>query len=189
MTYRENELEDRPKGMRKTHRQMIPFMVVALLSGLAFFGSYAPPILSLFLFGILLALAYFDWQQFRLPNYLTAILFAAGCLYVFLDPRWPREDHLIGAVIGLLIFPLLNAAYKKLRGREGIGFGDAKLLAGIGLWLGWPSLPLVLLTGSVSGILYVISNSIITKNQIGYMTRLPFGSFLCLGAWVCWLYL
>jgi len=151
-----------------------------------YFGNF--PQISFLLFAILLVLALWDWRAQRLPNIFTALLFLAGLLNLYLGPRYNLDVHLIGAAVGLLLLPALNYGYKKVRGRDGIGMGDAKLLAGIGLWLGWPALPLVLLIASIGGLVYALFTSM-TKKGIDLGLRLPFGSFLCFAAWICWSFL
>ena len=165
----------------------IPFTSAGLLTGSLYFVASAPLVPSLLLFPILLALAIYDFRSFRLPNLLTAALFLFGLFYLYLGARWPLEHHLSGAFIGLLFFPSLNLVYKKLRGRDGIGLGDTKFLTGIGLWLGWQALPVVLLIASTSGILYAFFSARADK-QLSATLRLPFGSFLSLGTWVAWLF-
>lgn len=148
----------------------------------------APWLPSLTLFLNLWVLSLYDLRFFRLPNLLTATLFAAGLVHAYVWPRYGFADHLIGAAVGLLFFPLLNAVYRRVRGRDGIGLGDAKLLAGIGMWLGWPALPFVLLVASISGLVFGVYG-VATKRVRIADGRIPFGPFLCLGCWLVWLYL
>tara|TARA_R110002096_G_scaffold396637_1_gene592532 strand:+ start:932 stop:1465 length:534 start_codon:yes stop_codon:yes gene_type:complete len=161
---------------------------VALIPLLALPFSAAPMAISVILFMCLWVLTIYDWVTFRLPNTITAAFFISGLLYIYTYVPSQLVDHLIGAVAGLFFFPLLNALYKALRGRDGVGLGDAKLLAGIGVWLGWAALPLVLLIGSLAGLAYAFY-LYLTKNDTIAMTKLPFGPFLSLGCWVSWLYL
>ncbi len=163
--------------------------VLALLPlGLVIWAPSVPHLASGALYLNLWTLTLFDIRSFRLPNLLTAVLFVTGLAHAYVSPRYGFGAHLIGGLVGLLFFPLLNAAYKRLRGREGIGLGDAKLLAGIGAWLGWPALPFVLLVASISGLLFGIYG-VATKRVRIAETRIPFGPFLCFGCWLVWLYL
>lgn len=155
--------------------------------GLVLF-SHAPVMVSLLLFLNLWVLASYDILTFRLPNMFTLTLFLTGLGYVWATPELPMTPHLIGASIGLVFLPLLNWGYRKLRGREGIGLGDAKLLAGTGIWLGWQHLPAVLLIASLAGLAYGLVMMRRDKGA-GLQTRLPFGPFLCLGTWISWLFL
>lgn len=154
------------------------------LSGLAPAG--VPLMLSLMLFLNLWALALYDFASFRLPNLLTATLVFSGLLHIWLMPV-DVLAHLVGGFVGLVFFPLVNAVYRRVRGRDGIGLGDAKLLAGIGLWLAWQALPPVLLVASLGGLLFGLAAGV--RGGASLMTaRIPFGPFLCLGAWVVWLF-
>jgi len=174
------------ESAQKSTRNVIPFATVGLLIGCLYFATSAPPFLSLVFFLNLWILALYDWRSFRLPNLLTGSLFFTGLLYLYIDGHWPIEHHILGAFAGLIFFPLLNVIYKKVRKRDGVGLGDAKLLAGIGLWLSWMALPTVLFIASFSGLLYALVLSVVGEG-IKNTTKLPFGPFLCLGAWGSWL--
>ncbi len=165
-------------------------LVCFCCAGLWFF-SPQPELISLALFINLAVLSFYDFHYYRLPNLLTLCLFVTGLLHVWFAPRYSLDDHLIGAAIGLVFFPLLNAVYSRVRGRQGIGLGDAKLLAGLGLWFGWQSLPFLLLIASVTGLISAIfaqfASEKSTKDTI--MTKpLPFGVFLAFAGWLVWLF-
>lgn len=104
---------------------------------------------------VLLYLAYVDFQSFRLPDAITYRLIAGGLLFnLALDIRFSSpQDAFFGTVLGFGFLWLLNQAYRILRGRDGIGMGDAKLLAGLGAWLGWQALPAIVLLASLSGLI------------------------------------
>lgn len=160
-------------------------LILAPLVALPF--STAPVTVSLVLFMCLWVLSVYDWFTFRLPNLITATFFIVGLLFIYTYMPSQLEGHLVGAIVGLLFFPLLNLLYKALRGRDGVGLGDAKLLAGIGVWLGWAALPLVLLVGSLAGLVYAFYLYLEKGDTIASM-KLPFGPFLCFGCWTVWLY-
>ncbi len=156
------------------------------------FQSDQPFLLSGLLYVNLIALALYDLRFFRLPNLLNITLLVGGVVSVWLHPRFGPTHHIIGAVVGLMLFPTLNYFYRLIRGRDGIGLGDAKLLAGLGLWLGWQSLPPLLLIASLSGLLFALTKGLAApkpaeKNRMAQ--PLPFGLFLCLGGWLAWLFL
>ena len=91
---------------------------------------------------LLLALAALDVAEFWLPDALTGALALAGLASIAVaPPDWP--DRLIGGVAGFASLWLIGFAYRRLRGREGLGGGDPKLLGAIGLWVGWAMLPFV----------------------------------------------
>jgi leader peptidase (prepilin peptidase)/N-methyltransferase len=136
---------------------------------------------------MLLALAIIDWRDFSLPDFLTLPLLAAGLIVTWaLDPPL-LPANLIGAVAGLAFVVLVRIVYQRLRGREGIGLGDAKLLAAAGAWVGWNGLPMVLLIGSLAGIAGCLLRWA-RGDRVSATDRVPFGAFLCLGTWLAWLY-
>ncbi len=161
---------------------------LSLLPGLLLIPADVAFLPSLLLLLNLWILSLYDWISFRLPNLLTLTLFLTGAMYVAVTPDMDVWRHIIGAGVGLVFFPTVNAVYRLLRGRDGIGLGDAKLMAGIGMWLGWVLLPPVLLVASISGILYGGCLAL-AKGQAVATAKIPFGPFLCLGAWLAWLYL
>jgi len=161
---------------------------LCLLPGLLLISAQVALLPSLLLFVTLWVLSLYDWISFRLPNLLTLTLFLTGAMYVAVTPDIDVWRHIIGAGVGLAFFPAVNALYKMLRGRDGVGLGDAKLMAGIGMWLGWDQLPPMLLIASISGILYGGCLALANRQAIA-TAKIPFGPFLCLGAWLAWLYL
>jgi leader peptidase (prepilin peptidase)/N-methyltransferase len=92
---------------------------------------------------------------------------------------------LIGIAAGYVGLLALNFAYRKVRGRDGLGMGDAKFLAAAGAWLGWSGLPFVVLIASATGIVYVAARRIAGR-ALGGRDALAFGPFLCVGFFVVW---
>lgn len=135
----------------------------------------------------LLALAMIDWRHFLLPDGLVLPLVPAGlAVTVWLDPS-ALAGRLIGVVAGLAVLTAVARVYRWLRGRDGLGFGDAKLLGAAGAWVGWQGLPSVLLLGALLG----LAGTLVLqagRGPLGATTRISFGSYLCLGLWLVWLY-
>lgn len=100
---------------------------------------------------ILLVLSYIDLREYRLPNPLTYSLIAIGLIWSYL--RADISAALIGALAAYLSFVLIAWGFKRLRGIDGLGRGDAKLLAAGGAWCGWTALPMIVLFASLLGIL------------------------------------
>jgi len=143
---------------------------------LSFESSY----LQAILIGALLYLAYVDFRTFRLPNSITLPLIIAG-LGLSAFTSWVftnAQSALIGACLGYAVLWLPNYVYRLIKKQDGIGMGDAKLLAALGAWLGWSSLPSILLVASVSGL---IGGMLWLKwNQHSYGHAFPFGPFLAI---------
>src|SRR5205085_4042618 len=108
----------------------------------------------------LLLLAAIDWRVQLLPDVVTLPLLVAGLIVAFLLPLDPWRDHAFGAAAGFAALALLGWLYHRLRRREGLGLGDAKLSAAIGAWIGWQGLPTMLLWGSMLGLLFAIGMSL-----------------------------
>jgi len=131
----------------------------------------------------LLALAIIDFKTFLLPDLLTLPLIAIGFGYSYFAHADIIEP-LVGAVIGYCGFVLIEIAYKKARGQDGLGRGDAKLFAAGGAWCGWFGLPFILLIASASGLAHAF---LLTRKSGGSVPILPFGPHLALGIVVTWL--
>lgn len=135
---------------------------------------------------LLLLLGALDLTAFWLPNPLTAALAVTGLGMGLVGLGPAIEDRLIGGVAGFASLWMIAVAYRRLRGREGLGGGDPKLFGGIGLWLGWQALPMVLLAASLIGL-----SAVLGLRAGGYRMkatdRLPLGTMLAVAAWAMWL--
>ncbi len=160
--------------------------VVAAWACFAVFGKTALA-LTLLLGWALLVLAAVDWLAFRLPDIVTLPLVATGLLAAQLLPGESVLDHAAAAVLGYTAFWAIAWIFRRLRGKEGLGLGDAKLAAAAGSWLGLMSLPSVLLLASVAGILWVLVRALF-KGRAALSERIPFGVPLCVAIWIVWLY-
>jgi prepilin signal peptidase PulO-like enzyme (type II secretory pathway) len=125
-------------------------------------------------------LAYIDWHTFRLPNVITLPLIILGITFSWLsDLRLTTlSSAFAGAFLGYMSLWTLNASYRLLKNRNGIGMGDAKLLSALGAWLGWGALPNILLIASAAGIM----GGIIWLKWRGHQLQqaFPFGPFLAI---------
>jgi leader peptidase (prepilin peptidase)/N-methyltransferase len=134
------------------------------------------------LFGwMLLALAWIDARTGLLPDRLTLPLILAGFAQAWFLGADIRASA-IGAAAGYGFVWLIEIAYRRLRGRAGIGLGDAKLLAAAGAWLGWEALPLTVLGASVLA-LAVVAARMAQGRAMDRNTEIPFGPFLALAMW------
>jgi leader peptidase (prepilin peptidase) / N-methyltransferase len=135
----------------------------------------------------LLVLGWIDVEHMVLQDVLTLPLLLAGLgATLWLDPG-EVVDHALGAVVGYLVFRAVAAGYRAWRGRDGLGGGDAKLLAAAGAWLGWQALPWVVLEASLAGIAVALVARLLGR-RISRTTALPFGPFIATAIWLVWLY-
>jgi leader peptidase (prepilin peptidase)/N-methyltransferase len=129
----------------------------------------------------LLVLFVIDLQQRILPNVITLPGVLVGFAFsLFGPPGW--LDSLIGVLVGGLGLFLLAELYYRIRGEEGMGMGDVKMLAMIGAFLGWKLMLLTLVLSSLVGALVGVGMLALRKGDLKY--ALPFGTFLALGALV-----
>jgi leader peptidase (prepilin peptidase)/N-methyltransferase len=163
------------------------YPLVELLTGLGFayvmhlHGPGWPALAWMGFVAAVLALAFIDWDTTLLPDDITLPLLWAGLLAAALG--WSGlalDDALWGAVAGYLSLWSIYWAFKLLTGKEGMGYGDFKLFAALGAWLGWQALiPILLLAsvlGAVVGLAMKYSSGL---REGGYV---PFGPFLAFGA-------
>jgi leader peptidase (prepilin peptidase)/N-methyltransferase len=143
--------------------------------------------LSLVLGWTLLTLAVIDARALRLPDVLTLPLTGAGLAVALTLPGAPIVDHLVGAVAGYAVLAAVGWGYWRLRGQEGLGLGDAKLLAAAGAWLGWRSLPSVLLVACLLALAWIATRAAV-RGRASLRRQIAFGAPLCLAIWIVWLY-
>lgn len=127
----------------------------------------------------LLALAVIDARTLTLPDALTLSLLWLGLLLNVMDMFTDLASAVIGAFAGYGILWLLYQAHRLIRGVEGMGYGDFKLLAAIGAWLGWQDLPVVVLIASMCGLIWALLRW--KQGAAGLSGQVPFAPFLALG--------
>ena len=131
---------------------------------------------------VLVALAVVDLRTYRLPDMLTLPLALAGLIVNWwLTGQW--LPFVAGLVVGYGAFVILEGVYRHARGREGLGRGDAKLLAAGGAWIGWAALPQAVLVASASAIAMLL---LFRNRLMDLQGRVPFGPFLALGIGAVW---
>ena len=164
------------------------YPILELLSGILAaaiawrFGYSSATVAALLFTWALLALAFIDYDTQLLPDDITLPLLWLGLLLNTIYLFTPLPSAVIGAVAGYGAFWLIYQAFKLLTGKEGMGFGDFKLLAALGAWLGWQQLPLIVLLSSLLGAIVGIGFILL----MGRDRRLPspFGPFLCAAGWI-----
>jgi leader peptidase (prepilin peptidase) / N-methyltransferase len=139
---------------------------------------------------LLMPLVLLDARMQWLPDRLTLVLAAAGLLLAGPLMDSDMTQRWLGAAVGGLSLWLVRSAYRAVRGREGMGGGDPKLLAALGAWLGWQALPLTLLLASITGLIWAVIWGAVqhgkgTQPISPIMAqRVPFGVFLGVGGWM-----
>jgi leader peptidase (prepilin peptidase) / N-methyltransferase len=134
----------------------------------------------------LLTLGWIDLRRWLLPDILTLPLVLAGLAAAAVFEPADLAQRALGAALGYTSLLLVAALYRKLRGREGLGRGDAKLLAASGAWVGAAALPQVILVAALSALLAAAGLRLAGVRLRAY-SALPFGPFLALATWILWL--
>lgn len=132
------------------------------------------------------ALAWIDWDHLFLPDAITLPLVVAGLLATWWMAPEALTGHAIGAAAGYAAFRGVALAYRAWRGRDGLGQGDAKLLAAAGAWLGWEALPDIVLVAALLGLAFAGARAF-RDGGLDASERLPFGPCLAVALWLCWL--
>ena len=133
---------------------------------------------AMLLIWCLIALTCIDFDSQLLPDAITLPLLWAGLLFNLFGTFTDLQSAVIGAVGGYLALWSVYWAFKLTTGKEGMGYGDFKLLAALGAWLGWEMLPLTILLSSLLGA--VIGIALITIAKRGRSVPIPFGPYLAL---------
>mgnify|MGYP001293641423 FL=1 len=158
--------------------------IVSFITIYYFFGISIITVLFMMLSISFLIIFFIDLEHFIIPNVLTFPMMIVGFLKSF-DPNLPflfpnYINSLIGGLFGYgVIWSIINF-YKQIRKKEGMGLGDAKLLAVVGFWFGWISIPFVLFLSSVLALLWVAPDLI--KKSKKLTSQIPFGPFIILAS-------
>jgi leader peptidase (prepilin peptidase)/N-methyltransferase len=142
---------------------------LALLGALAFTWS-------------LIALTMIDMDHQLLPDDITLPLLWLGLLFNLSATYVSLPDAVIGAIMGYLSLWSLYWVFKLITGKEGMGYGDFKLLAALGAWMGWQALPMIILLSSVVGAVCGIALMVIKRR--GKDIPIPFGPYLAMAGWI-----
>ena len=166
------------------------YFIVELITAISFtiiyyfYGISITSLLLIILSVFFVIIFFIDLKHFIIPNSLTFPLMFIGFIKSF-DPNldnllFPNYiNSLIGGVIGYLIIWLIIFVYKKIRNKEGMGLGDAKLLSAIGFWFGWVSIPFVLFLSSIIALGFSLP-SLVNKSK-NLSSQIPFGPYIVLG--------
>ena len=153
----------------------LPSLLIALKAA---FGCW--------LLATILIMAVVDCQEMILPDRLNALLAVGGIGQAVFIGRPDLTDAVLGAMFGFFILSAVAGLFRRVRGIDGLGFGDQKFSAAAGLWIGWEAIAPMLLIASCSAIAFLIIRSA-GGRKFDSAARVPFGPFLGLGTAVCWL--
>jgi leader peptidase (prepilin peptidase)/N-methyltransferase len=176
------------RGRISVRYPLIELLTALLCLGLFYRFGPSWSFLAYFVFAAgLLAASAIDLEHRIIPDELSLGGIGLGLAVSWLPRATVRPlDSLLAAGIGFLALFLVIAGYWLATRREGMGLGDAKLLAAIGAFLGWRAIPFVLFAGSLCGVIGGLA--MIGWHRQGRFYKIPFGPFLSLGAWL-WLFL
>ena len=168
----------------------IQYFIVELLTAISFcliyyiYGLSVTTLLFIVLSIFFVIIFFIDLKHFIIPNELTFPLMFIG----FVKSFYPNLDtvifpnfinSLIGGTLGYIIIWTIIFLYKKIKNKEGMGLGDAKLLSAIGFWVGWVSVPLIIIFSSLIALAFV-SPTLINRTK-NLSTQIPFGPYLIIG--------
>jgi leader peptidase (prepilin peptidase)/N-methyltransferase len=166
----------------------LQYPLVELFTGIVvattayYYGAQLNAIYALFFTVVLIALAGIDVKEKLLPDQITLPLLWVGLIANLNGFFVPLSEAVIGAIAGYLVLWSVYWVFKLITGKEGMGYGDFKLLAALGAWLGWQMLPLIILVssavGAIIGILMIVVGGKDRNLQI------PFGPFLAAAGWI-----
>jgi leader peptidase (prepilin peptidase)/N-methyltransferase len=135
---------------------------------------------------MLIALALIDYDTMLLPDNMTLPLLWMGLfMNLVLGPEGGAvgiEAAIVGALAGYLLLWTVFWAFKLVTGKDGMGYGDFKLLAALGAWLGWQVLPLTILLSAVAGL--IIGGGLMLTKVLKRENPIPFGPFLAIAGWI-----
>ena len=168
---------------------LVEILNIVLFSIIYFvFGISLTSLLLMILAFVFIIVFFIDLKHYIIPNILTFPLMILGFFKSFdpnLNSLFPNYlNSLIGGMFGYGIIWSIIFFYKQIKNKEGMGLGDAKLLAAIGFWFGWISIPFVIFSSSIVALILVIP-SLLNKSR-KFSSQIPFGPFIIIG---CILYI
>jgi len=156
---------------------MIEAVSAVLSAGLVWHFGFGWEGMAALVFGwLLLAMTFIDIDTQLLPDDLTYPLLWLGLLVNVKGMFVPLQDAVLGAAAGYMVLWTVYWVFKLVRGKEGMGYGDFKLLAALGAWMGWQMLPAIILLSA--GVGSVIGIAIIIASRMGFDHKIPFGPYL-----------
>ncbi len=170
----------------------LQYPLVELITGIASvavaytFGASLQTLAALLFTWILIALTLIDLKKQLLPDSITLPLLWLGVFFSFFNLYTDLKSSVIGAMAGYLILWSVYQLFKLLTKKEGMGFGDFKLLAALGAWAGFSYLPQIILVSSVVGSVAGITLLLVGKTR--QQQPIPFGPYLAVAGWIALLW-
>ena len=162
--------------------------IITFLTIYSVYGITTTTILLIILFLTFIIIFFIDLKHFIIPNSLTFSMMILGFIKSFdqnLNSLFPNYlNSLLGGILGYGIIWLIIISYKLFRNKEGMGLGDAKLLAVIGFWFGWTAIPFVIFSSSIVALISVIPSLLNKSKKLS--SEIPFGPYIIIG---CILYI
>jgi leader peptidase (prepilin peptidase)/N-methyltransferase len=146
------------------------------------FGPNLQGLTALVLTSFLIALTGIDIDEQLLPDNLTLPLLWGGILLGFWSVHVDLASSAAGAIAGYLSLWIVYHVFRLLTGKEGMGYGDFKLLAALGAWMGWQMLPLIILLSSIVGA--VTGLALLGTGKLEREKPMPFGPFIATAGWI-----
>lgn len=175
-------------GTRISPRYPVVEIVTGALSSVVawHFGPTVASVGALLFTWALIALTVIDYDHQLLPDNITLPLLWLGLVFNLGGVFAPLDAAVIGTLAGYLSLWLVYQLFRLVTGKEGMGFGDFKLFAALGAWLGWQQLPLIILLSSFVGAIVGLAGILLMGRERGM--PIPFGPFLCVAGWVALLW-
>ena len=168
------------------------YPAVELLTGIltvvvvSHFGASWQSLLAFIFTAYLISMSFIDFDTQLLPDQLTLPLLWLGLIANSFELFTTLQDAVWGAVFGYLALWTVYQLFKLLTGKEGMGYGDFKLLAALGAWMGWQALPTIILLSSLVGA--IIGISLILFRGRDRQVPIPFGPYLAIAGWIALLW-
>ena len=150
------------------------------------FGATAAGLLAAVLTWSLLTLALIDFDTQLLPDSITLPVLWLGLLCNYFEVFTTLENAVIGAMAGYLLLWAVYWGFKLATGKEGMGYGDFKLLALLGAWFGWQAVPMIVVLSSAVGA--IVGIGLIVFRSHDRATPIPFGPYLAAAGWIALLW-
>lgn len=183
-------LKGRCHACKKPISKRYPIVEAAtagILTSLYLCMGATPYLLAFAFLGMaLITLTLIDLDEMLLPDEIVLPLIWVGLIFNLYTGYVTLEDAVIGACVGYLFLWSVFWVFKILTGKDGMGYGDFKLLAALGAWLGWQMIPLIIVMSSVTGV--VMSLPLLLLRKKGMQQAVPFGPYLAAAGWVALLF-